>query len=321
MRALITGITGFAGGHLAELLAEQGDEVIGCDRRGDWPAPLAHLAGKARLASCDITDAAALTALLRDCCPDAVYHLAAVAEPAACGRDPDLAHRVNVEGTRNLLEAVLRLAAPVRILYVSTSHVYGQPAPEDIPLKESAPLQSSDHPYAATKLEADRLSRRYAQEQGLDVIVVRPFNHTGPRRPRGYAISSWASQIAAIEAGRQPPVVQVGNLGSRRDYSDVRDVVRAYRLAVEHAAAGDVFNVGSGVARRTGDILDQLIAMSEKNIEVTVDPALLRPNDPGVIVADAARLRARTGWQPHIAFEETLRDILEDWRRREGNEP
>jgi GDP-4-dehydro-6-deoxy-D-mannose reductase len=323
MRTVITGITGFVGGHLAEHLLAEEDHVIGCARRGRWPADLEHLRERVRLAACDLNDEACLRGLFASESVDVVFHLAGLASPRACAADPGRAERENVEATRKLYDAVRSSGQRPRVVFVSSSYVYGRPLPNELPLTTSAPIRA-DHPYAASKWAAEQLSVRYAEEYGLDVARVRPFNHTGPRQPLGYIVSDWASQLAQFDraaganAAHDRAVLRVGNLDSRRDYTDVRDVVRGYRLLALRAAAGSVYNLGSGVAVSGSEILDVLCRLCRVPVACEIDPRLVRSDEAPEIRADASELERLTGWRPRIAFETTLRDTFEYWKARQG---
>ncbi len=317
MRALVTGITGFVGGHLAERLLAQGDRVIGCSRRGVWPDELRHLAPRVTLVACDLCDPAAVARLLdRELC-DTAYHLAGLANPRACAADPELARRENTEATRNLYEAVRQSGQRPRVLFVSTSYVYGQPRAEELPIRVTCPIRPQ-HPYAASKWAAEELSVRYAAEHGLDVVRVRPFNHTGPRQSLRYIVPDWVQQIAAMEAGRARPVLRVGSLDTRRDYTDVRDVVRGYWLLAGKAPSRTVYNLGSGVARSGREILGVLRSLSRVPFDLEPDPGRARSGEAAEIVADPAPLQELTGWRPEIDLETTLRDTLNYWHSRQG---
>ncbi len=320
MRTLVTGITGFVGGHLAEHLLAQGDAVTGCSRSGAWPQHLKHLRHRARLVTCDLAKPTAAEALFVDTAFDAVIHLAGLANPRACLADPALAHRENVQATGELYEAIRRNGQRPQILFVSTSYVYGQPTPEFLPVHTSCPIHA-DHPYAATKWAAEQLTLRFAESCGLDIIRVRPFNHIGPRQPAGYVVSDWAQQISAIEAGVAPPLLRVGNLDTRRDYTDVRDVVRAYRQLTREPHAGGVYNLGSGRTGSGREILHTLQVLSRVPWQVEIDPARTRVDEAREIVANANPLFDLIGWKPEIDLDTTLRDTLNFWRNQQGGKP
>jgi GDP-4-dehydro-6-deoxy-D-mannose reductase len=318
MRALVTGITGFVGGHLAELLLAQGVAVTGCSRSGRWPTGLEHLEGNTTLVACDLTESGSVQALFERHEFDTVFHLAGMANPSACRSDPAIARRTNVTATANLYRTICSISQRPRVVYVSSAYVYGQPGPGESPISSAAPVNAND-PYAATKWEAEQLGIRFAADEGLAIVRVRTFNHVGPRQPAGYIVSDWTRQIAEIEKGYRAPVLRVGNVESRRDYSDVRDIVRAYYLLAREASfyvpsGCDVLNLGSGSSWCGRDILERLSRFSRVAWRWEVDPLLLRPGESAEIVADATPLRERTGWRPEINFDTTIRDTLDYWR-------
>jgi GDP-4-dehydro-6-deoxy-D-mannose reductase len=305
--AVITGATGFAGRHLVRRLGDQ-VRLIGWHRPGGQPPdeslPLTWRA-------VDILDAAAVSAAINRYRPSQIYHLAGAPHVGASWQNAVLPLRVNVMGTHRLLDAVRRARRPCRVLVVTSSQVY---QPGDEPLDEEARLVPVS-PYGASKLAADELARRAAAEDGLDVVIARPFNHAGPGQSSSYVVSSFAWQIARIEAGLAPPEIQVGNTETRRDLTDVRDVVDAYVRLMAGGRAGTPYNVCSGRAWRVGDLLDELLHRSTVNVRVHVDPSRLRPHDSAVFQGDATRIRTELGWMPAIRVEQTLGDTLAWWRK------
>lgn len=312
MRALVTGITGFAGGHLAEALLARGDEVAGLSRSGEWPADLRFLAGRVALYACDLRDASALEALLRRVEPERIYHLAGYTNAGRSFAESDAAWEGNLGATRNLYRAVEAWGGRPRILFVGSGLVYETPAEPDHIHTEACPLAPAS-PYAASKSASDLLSYQVAAA-GMDVVRVRPFNHTGPRQSPEFAIAHFAKQIAAAERGAREPVLETGNLTPRRDLTDVRDVVRSYLLLLELGRRGEVYNVASGVAPAVGNVLERLLAFAKVRIEVRRRADLVRAVDVPVVCGDAGKLRRETGWQPSIPLERTLADTLEYWR-------
>jgi GDP-4-dehydro-6-deoxy-D-mannose reductase len=309
VRSLITGVGGFAGSHLAEALlsAAPEAEVWGCDlgreRRPYHPAAL-HLLGA------DLRDPAAVQAVVQACRPDQIYHLAGQAFAGDSWSNPWQTLETNLRGTVNLLEAVLAGPSTPRILVVASSEVYGRATQPGQPIAETFPL-GPDNPYGVSKAAQDLLAHQYYLSRQLAIVRVRPFNHIGPRQNRRFVAPAFASQIAAIEAGRQPPVVRVGNLSARRDLTDVRDMVQAYRLALELGQPGEVYNLGSGRSHSMQDLLNILLSFARVPITVEVDPARLRPSDVPDVVCDASKFRAATGWAPRIPIEQSLQDLLE----------
>ncbi len=316
MRALVTGITGFVGGHLAEHLLGSGDLVVGVSTSGRWPEGLAHLAAGARIERCDLArvDESELADLIGRKRPEAIYHLAAQANPQASVADPRGTWALNLGGTLTLLEAVKASGLRPRVVLVGSGVCYGNPAPEHLPVSESCPLRPNN-PYSASKGAADLLGVQHFLAHGTDAVMVRPFNHAGPRQSPTYVLAALARQVAEVEAGERP-CVEVGNLDIVRDFTDVRDVVRAYRLiATGGGEAGEVYNLGSGRGTRLADALATLRGLARAPVEVRVDPARVRPVDQPLLVADASKLRAATGWEPRFSIESTLADMLDDGRR------
>ena len=298
MRSFVTGASGFVGSHLIEHLSEQGDEVIGPGDGPDNP-------------EIDITDRSAITVAMADAGPDVVYHLAAQADVAGSWIDPVETMRVNIEGTLNVLDAA-RVVGASRVLAVTSADVYGRVSEADLPLDESAPLRPVS-PYAASKAAADMLCLQATLGHGLDVIRVRSFNHLGPRQSDKFVTSALASRIVANERSGGD-VVRVGNLEARRDFTDVRDVVRAYRLLMTMGVAGDVYHVCTGVDRPIQALAEMLVARANSAMRLETDPELLRPVDLGALRGDPSKIQRATGWTAEIPIDRTLNDILEFWR-------
>jgi GDP-4-dehydro-6-deoxy-D-mannose reductase len=316
MRVLVTGVSGFVGGHLAEHLIAEGDLVVGLSTSGRWPAGLAHVSRQVRIERCDLAgvDEADLSALIGRKQPEVIYHLAAQANPQASMTDPRGTWALNLGGTLNLLEAVKAsgLRPRPRVVLVGSGVCYGNPAPEHLPVGEGCPLRPNN-PYSASKAAADLLGIQHFLAHGTDVVMVRPFNHAGPRQSPSYVLGALARQVAEVEAGHASRV-EVGNLDVVRDFTDVRDVVRAYRLLAGRGAAGEVYNLGTGRGTRLADALEILRARARGPIDVHIDPARVRAVDQSLLVADAAKLRAATGWEPRFSIDRTLGDMLDYWR-------
>lgn len=320
MRSLITGAGGFAGSHLADCLLSDPNaahEVWGCDLTGERRA-FHHPALK--LTAADLRDPQAALALVQQTQPDRIYHLAGQAFVGDSWSAPWATLETNLKSQVNLLEAVAAAGLRPRILVAGSADVYGRVAPEDLPIDEDAPLQP-DSPYAVSKIGQDMLGVQYGLSHFLHIVRVRPFNHIGPRQNRRFVAPAFASQIAAIEAGRQAPVLHVGNLSARRDFTDVRDMVRAYVLALELGVDGAVYNIGAGQSRPIQELLDVLLGLATVSIRVEFDPARLRPVDLPDLVCDASRFRAQTGWVPTIPFEQSLKDLLDYERALTAAEP
>ncbi|MDA8295052.1 MAG: GDP-mannose 4,6-dehydratase [Actinomycetota bacterium] len=299
MRALLTGASGFVGGWLREYLETQGDEVV------------------ALAESIDIRDAAAVATALGEQEPEAVYHLAALTHVGRSWDEPAETFSVNAMGTLNVLEAARRVAEPPVVLLVSSAEVYGSVG--DAPVREDAPLRPVS-PYAASKVAAEYLGVQAVLGRSLRVVRARPFNHVGPGQAPNFVVSALARRIALAELGGGG-VVAVGNLEPRRDITDVRDVVRAYRLLVERGAPGEAYNVASGRTVTIAEVLDELVGLAKCPIEVVQDPALVRPVEVPVLSGDATRLAERTGWRAEIPLGQTLGDVLEHWRLQLRDEP
>lgn len=314
MRAVVTGISGFVGGHLAEHLLESGDLVVGLSATGLWPVPLAHLGRQVRLEACDIVNEPeeALADRLVRKQPEVIYHLAAQASPQASLADPRATWALNLGGVMNLLEALRRSGLRPRVVLVGSGVCYGNPPPEYLPVSETCPLRPNN-PYAASKACADLLGIQHHLAYGTEVVMARPFNHAGPRQSPQYVLASLVRQIAEVEAGRRE-CVDVGNLEVVRDFTDVRDIVCAYRLLAQQGRPGEIYNVGTGRDLKLSELLESLCGLAHKPIEVRVDPARLRPVDQPRLLANPAKLRAETGWEPRYSIEQTLIDMLDDAR-------
>ena len=310
MRALVTGVGGFVGRHLSQHLQDAGDEVCGVGRSDNAPGlastPVAHI---------DLNDRAAVERLVRETRPDAVYHLAAQSSPSESIENPWGTICNNLLSQLNLFEALLSAGLRPRVLVVGSSDEYGQVRAEDVPTDENVPLRPIT-PYAVSKVGQDMMGFQYFAQHGVAAVRVRPFNHTGPGHDARFVIPSFARQLAEIEAGLRDPVLGVGNLDVARDFTDARDMVRAYRLALVEGVPGDVYNIGSGRAVRISEMLEALIDLCATPVEVRVDPALLRASDIPRQQADARKFTALTGWQPRIPWHTTLRDTFEYWRAK-----
>ncbi len=311
MRALITGIGGFVGRHLARYLLSQGDEVCGIGRSGDCDG----LDPAVRLYVADLRDRQAVEGAMRAAQPQAVYHLAAQSSAGESLQDPWPTLSNNLQAQMYLFESLLAAELQPRVLVVGSGDEYGHLRPEDVPTDENVPLRPTT-PYGVSKVGQDVMAYQYFAQYGLPAIRVRPFNHTGPGHDDRFVIPSFARQLAEIEAGLREPTLRVGNLDVYRDFTDARDMVRAYRTAVVAATPGEVYNLGRGRAVRIGDVLDHLIGLCRVPVQVTTNPALLRPADVPRQEADIAKFQSLTGWRPEIPWEATLRDTLEDWRSR-----
>lgn len=315
MRALITGITGFAGSHLAEyLLAEHPEvEVYGTYRWRSRMDNVEHLRSKVKLLEADLRDYTSLQTVLERSRPDAIFHLAAQSFVPSSWTAPNETLTTNVAGQTNLFEAIRALRIDPVVQIACSSEEYGLVLPDEVPIKETNPLRPLS-PYAVSKVAQDLLGYQYFQSYGLKVVRTRGFNHTGPRRGQVFVTSNFCSQVAAIELGLQEPVIRVGNVDAIRDFTDVRDMVRAYWLAVTKGKPGEVYNIATGNGIVIREMLDRIIALANVEVKVEVDPDRLRPSDVEILIGDSSRFRADTGWEPQIPFEQTLRDLLAYWR-------
>jgi GDP-4-dehydro-6-deoxy-D-mannose reductase len=314
---LITGITGFAGSHLAEyLLAEQPEvAVYGTHRWRSRMDNIHQLEGKVQLVEADLRDLTSVTRALEVSRPDYIFHLAAQSFVPTSWNAPGDTLATNVIGQTNVFEAVRALKLDPAIQIACSSEEYGLVLPDEVPIKESNPLRPLS-PYAVSKVAQDYLAYQYFQSYGIRSVRTRGFNHTGPRRGEVFVTSNFARQVARIEAGKIEPVLRVGNLDAVRDFTDVRDMVRAYWLAATRAKPGEVYNIASGSGITIRAMLDMLLAKARIAVKVETDPARLRPSDVEVLIGDYSKFKADTGWEPRIPFERTLSDLLDYWRER-----
>jgi GDP-4-dehydro-6-deoxy-D-mannose reductase len=317
MRVLITGITGFAGSHLAEyvLFNHPDVEVFGLVRWRSRMENIIHLRDKIKLFEADLKDIVSLKSSLAEIKPDRVFHLAAQSFVPTSWRAPIETFATNAIGEINLFEALLDLKLSPRIHVAGSSEEYGQVFANEIPMKETNPLRPLS-PYAVSKVAQDLLAFQYFKSYGLKTIRTRGFNHSGPRRGEVFVTSSFAKQIAEVEQKKREPVICVGNLEAKRDFTDIRDIARGYWLALEKGEPGEVYNIGTGKAYSMREVLDILLSLSEVKVKVEVDPQRLRPSDVPILLADSSKFKKLTGWEPQIPFKQTLADLLEYWRER-----
>ncbi len=299
MRVLVTGSKGFVGHWLIAHLQDQGDEVIGLD------------------AEVDITEPAGLKEAVVSAAPDAICHLAALSSVGASWGASQPTYEVNTVGTSNLLDAALACNRRPRVLVVSSSEVYGKVSPADLPLAEDRPFAPVS-PYAASKAAAEMVGLQAWLGSGLEVVRARPFNHTGPGQRPDFVVPALAEQVAAALLGGADRLV-TGNLEARRDISDVRDVVRAYRRLLVDGAAGEVYNVCRGEAVSISHVAERLLALAGADLPIVVDPARVRPVEIPELRGDRRRVERATGWRPEIPLDDTLRDVLAFWQRQAGD--
>lgn len=314
-KALITGIAGFAGSHLAELLLSKGYEVYGLSRPRTKKDHIEGIVNKLHLEDADLLDSHSLYTTIARIKPDYIFHLAAQSFVPTSWGSPSVTLEVNVVGSANLFEAVRQVGIDPVIQIACSSEEYGLVMPSEVPIKETNPLRPLS-PYAVSKVAMDYLGYQYFQSYKMKIVRTRGFNHTGPRRGETFAESNFAKQIALIEKGKQDPIIYVGNLDSSRDYTDVRDMVRAYLLAVEKCDPGDVYNICTGKTIKIGDLLKLLISLSKVKPEIKKDLLRMRPSDVPVLSGDNSKFVAQTNWKPQIPFERTMEELLTYWRER-----
>ena len=313
MKVLITGIAGFGGSHLAELALREGAQVVGTVLPNGSTDNLAGFRDAVETLSCDLTEPGAAARVLRGVRPDRVFHLAGASVVGTSWEHRVNVLRTNLEGTFQVLEGLR--AHPVPCLVVSSGEVYGAVPERAQPIREEQ-LLSPLSPYALSKACQEMYARYYANAEGIPLVVVRAFNHVGPRQGPGFVWSDIARQVAAIEKELSPPVLEIGTVTTRRDFTDVRDMVRAYWLALERAKPGETYNAASGTAVAIQEILDGFLALAARPIEVRPNPARVRPVDLSLLSGDAGRLTTLTGWRPQIPLRQSLADVLVDWRGR-----
>ena len=315
MRVLITGITGFVGSHLADyILADHPEvKVYGLVRWRSQMENILHIRDKIEFHEGDLKDIVSLNKCMAEIKPDRIFHLAAQSYVPFSWRCPTETFSINAIGQINLFEAVLSLKLSPKIHVAGTSEEYGLVHADEIPIKETNPLRPLS-PYGVSKVSQDLLAWQYYKSYGLRTVRSRAFNHTGPRRGEVFICSNFAKQIAEIEKGKKKPVIYVGNLDAKRDFTDVRDIVRAYWLCLEKGKEGDVYNIGTGKAYSMKEILDLLISMSKVNVDFEIDRARLRPSDVPILSSDCTKFNKLTGWVPRIPFSQSLQDLLEYWR-------
>lgn len=316
---LITGITGFAGSFLTSyLLKNTNQRIIGTYHSGrGLDALKSEIGERGELLQADLNDAEIVDRLIGQVKPDAIYHLAALASPSQSFKDPALTFSTNITGQINVLESVKKHnLLDAKVLIVSSAEVYGIVDESDLPIDEQTSLNPTS-PYAVSKIAQDFLGLQYALSYKLPIYRVRPFNHIGPRQTDSYVVASFAKQIVEIEKGEREPCLKVGNLNARRDFTDVRDIVRAYHLTLEKGTVGEVYNIGSGVSHQISEILKKLVSMAKVTITIEVDQERLKPIDIPDNRADISKITSETGWKPEIPLETSLENVLDYWRNFE----
>jgi GDP-4-dehydro-6-deoxy-D-mannose reductase len=311
---LVTGASGFVGTHLCRELHQRGETAVwGVTRRKRADLHDSHPGVQWLEGS--YTDRAFWRKTIQDVRPQAIYHLAGQAQVTKSWEDPVETMTANVLAQTHMMEALREFPERPTILVIGSSEEYGLVSASELPVREETPFRPLS-PYAVSKVAQDLMAFEYFRSYGFRVIRTRSFNHTGPGRPDSYAISNFSKQIALIESGQSEPVIRVGNLKAQRDYIDVRDMVKAYSLAVEKGESGEAYNICSGKPRAMEDVLQELLKLSSVKIGIQEDPARLRPADLPVIYGDASKFVRHTGWRPEISFPQMLGDLLKDWRQR-----
>jgi len=315
LRAFVTGAEGFAGSHLTKLLLGRGTEVHGTYFDETALKALPDFVAEARLVRCDVRDRQALDRTLSEANPDVVFHLAAVASVSQSERDPAQTIETNITGSCNLLNAVKDNAPKARIVMISSAEVYGKVTSEQLPLREEAPVEPINL-YGVTKASVELLSKLCIAAYGMDIVILRPFNHLGPRQSPSFVSADFASQIAKIEMGLVPPRIEVGELTVERDFTDVRDMVKGYLAAAEKGRTGDIYNLCSGESYKIENVLDILISFAEVPIELYQEPAKRRASEVPILVGTADKFEQATGWFSETPLATTLLDTLDYWREK-----
>ena len=307
MQAIITGVGGFAGSHLAEYLLNNTNQTIwGC---GQSLSPILQPNTPLNYHCIDLTNPHNTMDFLDGIKPDYIYHLAGQAAVHTSWEDPKGNYDANVYAALNILDAIWKLNLKCRLLVVTSMEVYGKVSPSNMPIKEDLCFRPNS-PYSASKAAEDLLAQAYYLGHGLDIIRVRPLNHIGPRQSDQFVATAFARQIARIEIGQQPPTILVGNLSDRRDFTDVRDMVKAYALTMEYGKSGSAYNIASGNMYTIKELLETLISLSDVKVTIKVDTKRVRSSSTPPLIADCARFKKITGWEPEITFQETLSDLL-----------
>lgn len=314
-KALITGITGFAGSYLAQhLLLSKQYRVSGTYLLEESLKNTDSIKRNLNLVKADLSDEKIVFDVVKNVSPQIIFHLAALTSPADSFNNPTQTLTNNISLQINLMEAVRKNnLLDTKILIVSSADIYGLVRKEDLPIDEETPLMPTN-PYSVSKIAQDFLGLTYFLSYKLKIVRVRPFNHIGPRQSSRFVVSSFAKQIAEIEKGKREPVLRVGNLSARRDFTNVKDMVYAYTLAIEKGQYGDVYNIGTGISYKISDVLSKLISMSFAKIKIEKDETLFRPIDNPELICNANKFAKLTGWKPKIPIEKTLKDTLDYWR-------
>lgn len=314
-KVLITGITGFVGSHLAEFLLKEGYQVHGTTRPRSKTENIDHIKDKLHLRDADILDSHSLYSVIVKVKPDLIFHLAAQSFVPTSWASPANTLETNIVGSVHLFEAVRRANIDPAIQIACSSEEYGLVYEDELPVKETNPLRPLS-PYAVSKVAMDYLGYQYHQSYDMRIIRTRAFNHTGPRRGDVFVCSNFAKQIALIEKGKQKPSIFVGNLSAKRDFTDVRDIVKAYLLASQKCTPGEVYNISSEKTWEIKKVLNILLSLTKAKIKIEKKEERMRPSDVPILLGDSTKFRKKTGWKREVPFEKTLEDLLEFWRKR-----
>ncbi|XOB42196.1 MAG: GDP-mannose 4,6-dehydratase [Candidatus Nealsonbacteria bacterium] len=318
MRVLITGITGFIGSHLAEYCLDRGEvEVFGTvlsHHLGDELKRIEHIKDKIQLFECNLTNRIAVDRVLEKVKPDKIFHLASQSFVLVSWYSPEDTLHNNIMSQLNLFEGIRELKLNPVIQIAGSSEEYGLVGENETPIKENNPLRPLS-PYAVSKVAQDKLAYQYYKSHGLKTVITRCFNTEGPRRGKQFVISTFANQIAKIEKGLQSPEIYVGNLEAYRDFTHVKDIVRALWLSIEKCKFGEPYNIGSDKTHQIKEVLETLLSFTEKQIEIKKDPKRMRPSDVPILLSDSTKFRDTTGWEPRIGFKTILLDTLNYWRK------
>jgi GDP-4-dehydro-6-deoxy-D-mannose reductase len=319
LKALITGIAGFAGRHLTEYLKSRGDEVAGLENGDpDEVSPFAKQF-KVKVYAGDLRDEHILSKAIKQFSPDTIFHLAAQTSVRTSFENPLETFSVNIIGTLVLLETISKMETPIKTLVISSSEVYGRLEPNEYPVKEDHPLKPIN-PYAVSKATVDLMAYQYFKAFGMPIHIVRAFSHSGPHQKTVAVLSDWAMQVAKIDLNLSQPTIKVGNTNVTRDYTDVRDVVKAYTAVVEKGKPGEPYNVCSGIGYKLNDLLFKYQGFTSKKIDVIIDQSRMRPVDIPILIGSNDKIRNDTGWNPTIPIDITLRDTFNFWREHLAQE-
>tara|TARA_R100001594_G_scaffold5806_2_gene17348 strand:- start:3083 stop:4042 length:960 start_codon:yes stop_codon:yes gene_type:complete len=312
-KILITGITGFAGSHLVDYLLEKGEaEVYGTVKIRSSLENLNHVVDKIKLIECNILDSHNVEETVKNLQPDKIFHLAAQSFVPTSWRSPNDTLSTNILGQSNLLESVRKFSKHTKVLIAGSSEEYGLVAPDEVPITELQPLKPLS-PYAVSKVAQDVMAYQYVQSYGLHIVRTRAFNHSGPRRPSFFVDSSFARQVVEIKLGLKEAILKHGNLEAKRDFTHVKDMVRAYTLAIDKCTPGEVYNICRGETTKIQEVLDKLIDIAGIDIVTEQDPSRMRPSDVPILFGDCTKFQDLTGWVPEYGIEEILQDTYNYW--------